>query len=300
MNDEIALRILEQLTRLADAAELMTAGTAPNFKRSLPEFAGFDWSSISATVIQSDEYGASSVEHSGKLYTRRSPQNKFGEAVWFSRAVGKDENGDTRYIRLITFSKSAEAEPLPNRTANAIASGPSGPRQPQSNGSRPARPAATPPPQNRPAAPQASTPKPATHAPAPEEPPFWPVLQDGGPDPEPEPEPEPVGPRDPAQSKPAVTPPAKNSAQLPPLTDNRNYKTRAIQMGLSEQSAAQIAVLIGCEIGGDYSPALVYLPFFVAAKNKGLVYSQAKAILVNAGLNLEAANKVLEKTPAAK
>jgi hypothetical protein len=294
VRDEIALEILKQLTRLADAADRMIASTSPNFKRSLPEFAGFDWASISATVIQSDEYGPSSVEHAGKLYTRRSPQNKFGEAVWFSRADGKDENGETKYVRLITFAKTAEAEPLPNRTANAIASGPTGPRQPQSNGSRPASPQANTP---RPA-PQSNGSKPAaTPPPAPEEPPFWPVLRDG-PEPEPEPTPEaqPAAPVVPEQPKPA----AKNSAQLPPLTGNRDYKIRATQMGLSEQSAAQIAVLVGCEIGGDYSPALVYLPFFVAAKKKGMAYSQAKSILVNTGLNLEAASKILEKTPVAK
>jgi hypothetical protein len=100
------------LERIADALDrLAPANTAaPNYQRPLEQFANFDWSSINASVERSDQYGAAIVNWRGQQYVRRSPSNKFGEAIWFSRCVGKDEQGENRYERLITFKPVSKVE----------------------------------------------------------------------------------------------------------------------------------------------------------------------------------------------
>ena len=104
---------LEMLTRIAESLENQK-GT-PNYQIQLAEFGGFDWSGIGATVEQRDRDGVASVVWRGKRYVRRSVANKFQPAIWFSRSLGKDEEGNSRYERLITFKELANAEPLPDR-----------------------------------------------------------------------------------------------------------------------------------------------------------------------------------------
>ncbi len=118
-------QLLHQLTRLADAAEviaLANAPKAPNFVRTIGEYPGFDWAGMGAQVVTSDEYGAATVRWGGYLWTRRAPDNKFGEAVWFSRPDGKDGDGKTRYVRLVTFKKPGEAEPMGRKAETAVRS----------------------------------------------------------------------------------------------------------------------------------------------------------------------------------
>ena len=104
---------LEMLTRIAESLENQK-GT-PNYQIQLAEFAQFDWSGIGATVEQRDRDGVAIVVWRGKRYVRRSVANKFQPAIWFSRSLGKDEEGNSRYERLITFKELANAEPLPDR-----------------------------------------------------------------------------------------------------------------------------------------------------------------------------------------
>ena len=66
---------------------------APNYQRPLSEYPTFDWHSIGATVLNRDGDGATSVEWSGQVFTRRSPSNKFQCAIWFSRHLGQDSDG---------------------------------------------------------------------------------------------------------------------------------------------------------------------------------------------------------------
>lgn len=87
----------------------------PNYLVTLSSFAQFDWSTIGATVETRDRDGAAVVLWHGNRYTRRSASNKFQPAIWFSRAIGKDDQGTTQYERLITFKQTAEAEPLPEK-----------------------------------------------------------------------------------------------------------------------------------------------------------------------------------------
>ncbi|MGF1490600.1 MAG: single-stranded DNA-binding protein [Prochloraceae cyanobacterium] len=78
----------------------------PDYQKNLADYQNFDWSSIGAKVIVKDSDGVSSVEWGGKIYKRRSPDNKFTPAIWFSRHDGE------QYQKLITFKKIDPAEPI--------------------------------------------------------------------------------------------------------------------------------------------------------------------------------------------
>ncbi|NJP11679.1 MAG: hypothetical protein HC866_21245 [Leptolyngbyaceae cyanobacterium RU_5_1] len=103
----------ELLERIAIAVEAKQ--NAPNYQVDLSDFATFDWSSIGATVEHSDRDGAAIVVWRRNRYIRRSAANKFQPAIWFSRSLGKDDEGNNRYERLITFKELPEAEPLPEK-----------------------------------------------------------------------------------------------------------------------------------------------------------------------------------------
>jgi DdrB-like protein len=95
---------------------------APNYQRTLSEYLGFDWSSIGATVLKEDSDGVSLVEWNGKTFTRRSANNKYPEAIWFSRPAGKDADGNIKYERLVTFKRPSEVEPIAAKAKRAISS----------------------------------------------------------------------------------------------------------------------------------------------------------------------------------
>ena len=111
-------RIDESLTRIAIALELMIPQKAPDYQFALKDFNSFDWSSIGAVVADRDIDGASAILWRNNIYVRRSPSNKFEEAIWFSRCTGRDEKGANIYERLITFKAISDAEPLPERVAS--------------------------------------------------------------------------------------------------------------------------------------------------------------------------------------
>lgn len=109
------LSIGQQLARIADALESIAhAGRppAPNYTRPIEAFSGFDWASINARVIKADPDGPTHVEWGGETWTRRSPVNKFGPSIWYSRAQGKDDDGNVIYLRLITFKEFKDSDPL--------------------------------------------------------------------------------------------------------------------------------------------------------------------------------------------
>jgi hypothetical protein len=118
------ITVLSQLAintdRIATCLEQQIRKEAPNYQRDIKDFRAFDWNSIGAIIEQSDQFGAAVVEWGGKLYRRRSPQNKFGAAVWFSRCTGKNEDGANVYERLITFKGSEAPDPLPGKTASLV------------------------------------------------------------------------------------------------------------------------------------------------------------------------------------
>lgn len=116
---EIQHRQMLALERIADTLARLTPTqtTAPNYQYPLETFTNFDWESIGATVERSDSDGAAIVNWRGNRFVRRSPSNKFGEAIWFSRCVGKDESGENKYERLCTFKpvSKVEVEPVPTK-----------------------------------------------------------------------------------------------------------------------------------------------------------------------------------------
>jgi len=129
---EYEMHSLTVLNRIAIALETiaMTNAPAPNFVKPIEAFSNFDFSTIGASVKQMDTYGPSELEWGGYLWTRRSPTNKFGEAIWYSRAIGKDAEGNNKYARLISFKKMSEAEPMPRKVEALVTSKPA----PQDNG----------------------------------------------------------------------------------------------------------------------------------------------------------------------
>jgi hypothetical protein len=98
----------------------VSSNPAPNYQRSLSEYPTFDWPSIAATVLSRDDDGVTAVEWNGQVFTRRSPNNKFAEAVWFSRHLGQDADGNKRYARLISFRALSDAEPIAAKAKKAI------------------------------------------------------------------------------------------------------------------------------------------------------------------------------------
>lgn len=111
--------IIESMQRIAIALEhMIPQEAAPNYQLELQNFATFDWSSIGAKVAERDSGGASAILWRNNIYLRRSPTNKFGDAIWFSRCVGKDDKGANKYERLVTFKAMSDAEPLPERVAS--------------------------------------------------------------------------------------------------------------------------------------------------------------------------------------
>jgi DdrB-like protein len=98
----------------------ISSNPAPNYQRPLSEYPGFDWPSIGATVLKRDDDGVTAVEWNGQIFTRRSPSNKFDAAIWFSRCIGKDADGNNRYARLISFKATSEAEPIAAKAKKAI------------------------------------------------------------------------------------------------------------------------------------------------------------------------------------
>lgn len=122
MDEQQTERLLALLGSIAGSLatiERSLLPEAPNYKRPIEDFATFDWDSIGARVVKTDVYGVAQVEHNDQIYTRRAPENKFNEAIWFSRPDGKDADGNNRYVRLITFRKFGEAEPI-SRKAEAL------------------------------------------------------------------------------------------------------------------------------------------------------------------------------------
>lgn len=116
------------LFAIADSIKGLTAAviaTQPeqlNLVFDIREFTSFDWSSIGVTVSDFDDDGYPTViSRSGKQYKRRSPINKYGVAIWFNRAIGKDEEGKTIYETLIMFKKDQyPPDPLSRQHLAAI------------------------------------------------------------------------------------------------------------------------------------------------------------------------------------
>lgn len=106
---DLQLRQTVALEKIASALGKLVPEKAPNYQFPLESFRRFDWASIEATVIKSDNCGPAIVSWSGKQFVRRSPSNKFGAAIWYSRCIGKE--GDRNlYEKLVTFKPTSSIE----------------------------------------------------------------------------------------------------------------------------------------------------------------------------------------------
>ncbi len=231
----------------AQAAGDIDPDDAPDIEMPLERFHNFDWSQVGAQILAEDEFGPAIVSYGGKAFKRRAPDNAYGAAIWFSRAVGKNEDGTNKYVRLITFKPlSDKVEPMGRKVERAVAGAPA-----QSTTAPQPRPAAATtntsaePPSRQSAAPAPAQSAPATARPAVDQPMLseepewperapsaeeefnsWPSGSDGKPPLQPKPQQ--VGPRvsggaahddtataggAPAGAQPAATPAAKPAAK---------------------------------------------------------------------------------------
>jgi hypothetical protein len=121
--NEILQSIAGSLATIAQAMQVNVKANAaaPNLRKSLAVFGSFDWVAAGIEVIESDDSGPSLVEWNGKQFTRRAGAGKFGESIWFSRSIGKDEAGENQYERLITFKDYSQAEAVPTAVRKKVA-----------------------------------------------------------------------------------------------------------------------------------------------------------------------------------
>jgi len=138
-SDDILTTIARQLTRIADALE--ADRPAPGYRAPLAMYPTWDWSTIDATVVESDAIGATVVTWGHHTFTRRT-HPKFGNDVWFSRGAGRDEEGAVRYERLITFATSTASEELPRSIREYLTSQSDTTAQARDVATRPGRPSA--------------------------------------------------------------------------------------------------------------------------------------------------------------
>ncbi len=115
-NNQLLERVAKSLEEEAARKE------APNYQLHLEEFATFDWAKIDATVERHDAQGAAIISWRGKQFVRRSPTNKYGPVVFFSRCTSKNEQGENQYERLCTFKslERVEVEPIPEKVTKLI------------------------------------------------------------------------------------------------------------------------------------------------------------------------------------
>lgn len=122
-------QVLHVLARIADALEKLANNgkpVAPNYVRPISEYKTFDWASINAEVIRSDNDGPTHVSWNNLLFTRRSPVNKYEPAIFYSSPAGKDDAGETLYLRLIMFKTIKDADELPGKVSNLVKNGDKG------------------------------------------------------------------------------------------------------------------------------------------------------------------------------
>lgn len=88
------------------------APAAPNYREALANYGAYNWEALGAEVLATDNDGATAILWNGYQWKRRSGTGRYGKAIWFNRPEGKDEEGNVKYLRLITFKDLDPAEPL--------------------------------------------------------------------------------------------------------------------------------------------------------------------------------------------
>jgi hypothetical protein len=115
--------ILTELRSIRSSIESLVqaqAAAAPpkTFTYPIDRFKGFDFGALGIEVIERDSQGeAARLAYQGDLYTRRSPENKFAPVIYFSKAVGKNDEGVNLYQRLIEFKTFSDVEQISPKAA---------------------------------------------------------------------------------------------------------------------------------------------------------------------------------------
>ncbi len=107
------------LTALEARQQPIAGGT---FEASLANFKTFDWSSIGASVVETDEDGVSMIRAANGKICKRRTNDKFGTEIWFSYPDGKKEDGTPDYKRVIEFREIDAPEPIGRKTMAALSS----------------------------------------------------------------------------------------------------------------------------------------------------------------------------------
>jgi hypothetical protein len=117
MTNDQAERLIAAVERLAVAAEALVQGqqrktsSPAKFIKPIEEFPNFDWSSIGAKIEYRDaDRIVAGVSFRGATYERKQ---KHGD-VWFSRNIGKDDDGNPIYETLIKFAANLTPNSLPS------------------------------------------------------------------------------------------------------------------------------------------------------------------------------------------
>ena len=118
------------LLRIAAALEAQREPEPETLEYPLSQLKGFDWASIGATIVATDEDGVSTIRTAEGKFAKRRSNDKFGVEVWFSYATGKKPDGTNLYRKVIEFKDSKPAEPLGRKTAQALAGEPQKPAAP--------------------------------------------------------------------------------------------------------------------------------------------------------------------------
>ena len=117
MTNDQAERLIAAVERLAAATEALSQGqqrktsSPAKFIKPIDEFPNFDWGSIGAKIEYRDsDRIVAGVSYRGATYERKSKHGDF----WFSRNIGKDDEGNPIYETLIKFAENLTPISLPS------------------------------------------------------------------------------------------------------------------------------------------------------------------------------------------
>jgi hypothetical protein len=124
--EKLAVHQLRTAISLEKIAQILEQSrprlSAPNYQALLENWHDYDWGKIGAEIELTDNYGVASVIWQGDRFKRRSPTNAYDTAIFFSRCVGKNQDGTNHYERLITFKPYADLkiEAISRKAENII------------------------------------------------------------------------------------------------------------------------------------------------------------------------------------
>lgn len=106
-------KLLELILHTLRRIEAGAGTESPNYRRRLAEFDRFNWSSIGATVIASDERGPADVEWRSHRFDRVEGDKFEGHFIIFSRPAPGWTTENKKYYTLIRFADYSKV-PLNN------------------------------------------------------------------------------------------------------------------------------------------------------------------------------------------